>query len=305
MKDKAFISSSDSNYFPLLLEWVKCIRNFKESSDFDICIFNAGMTNEQIEIIKPFVDQVKDIEWPCPIPSGKVRNKEYLKACIARPWIPEIFPEYKTYFWMDADTWVQNWEAIELFIKGSEKNKITLTGQVDRSYPRQIRLKWLLNWPWKVRGFYFSNAKKSFDFNTARQLLPYHVLLAGAFCMRRDAPHWKRWQQLVSQAVLKGKVFTAEQTSLGVLCYIEGFEYEILPGWCHWLCEFKPLWDEKNRKFIEPYLPHKEIGILHLSGFDEMRLNRDVTTEFQTPRGNTVKMNFRYPLYDGEKLKDN
>lgn len=101
------------------------------------------------------------------------------------------------------------------------------------------------------------------------------------------------------KAVQKGKIFTAEQVSLGVLCYIEKYEFEILPGWTHWLCEFKPMIDKKSGLFVEPFLPHENIGILHISGWDEMRLNRAVTTVFKTLEGDNVERSYRYPYYDG------
>lgn len=289
-----FVSSADYKYFPLLREWVESIRSFPQSQNMDICILNAGLTPQQVEELRPLVTSIKDAEWPCPIPAHKIRGREYLKACVARPFLMNYFPGYDLYFWMDADTWVQSWEAVELFLQGGRTKKITLTGQVDRAYPKAIRLKWLWRWPWKVRGFYFSNARRAFGFGTAKELLPYHVLLAGAFCLHRDAPHWKRWQELILQAMRRGKLFTAEQLSLGVLCYREKYPFELLPGWCHWLCEFKPLRDEKNGLFVEPFLPHHPIGILHLSGVDAMRDDRSVTTDFKTLEGNTVKLTYRY-----------
>jgi hypothetical protein len=291
-----FVSSCDNNYYPLLREWIESIRAFPQSRNIDICIMNAGMTAEQLAELRPVVTSLKDAEWPCPIPARKIRGREYLKACVARPFMMNYFPGYDLYFWMDADTWVQNWEAVELFLEGGRRKKIALTGQVDRGYPRQLRVKWLWRWPWKVRGFYFSNARKAFGFRAAKELLPYHVLLAGAFCLHKDAPHWKRWQELVIQAVKRGKVFTAEQLALGVMCYREGYPFELLPGWAHWLCQFKPLWNARTRKFVEPFLPHHEIGILHLSGFDEMRMNRAVTTDFETVDGDKVQMSYRYKV---------
>lgn len=294
-----FVSSADHKYFPLLLEWVHCLRRFPEAKDAHIGIMNAGMTAEQIAKLEPLVDIIITPDWPCPIAPHKVKGKDYLKACVARPWIPQLFPDYDLYFWMDCDVWMQNWHSLSMFLEGGRRKKITLTGQIDRAYPRQIRVKWLGRWPFKVRNFYFSNARQAFGFKTAQQLLPHHVLLAGAFCLYRDAPHWKRWQELVTKAVIKGKVFTAEQTSLGVLCHVEGYEYELLPAYIHWLCEFKPLWDDKTQKFVEPYLPHNEIGILHLSGVDEMRLDRSETLIFQTLDGGKIEKSYRYPFYDG------
>lgn len=296
MSKIAFISGSDANYFPLLLEWAQSVRGFAQSKDIDICIIDAGLTPEQIEQLKPYAVKIHKPDWPCDIPAHKIRGREFLKSCVCRPFIPTYFPGYDYYFWMDADTWIQDWRGVELFLEGAKKNKITLTGQVDRAYPRQARIKWLWRWPWKVRGFYFNNARRAFSFDAAKKLLPYHVLLAGAFCLSKDAPHWERWQQLVVKALKKGKVFTAEQVSLGVLCYLEGYEFEILPAWTHWLCEFKPFWDEKQNAFVEPFLPHNKIGILHLSGWDEMRLDRSLTTDFKTLEGGTVQKSYRFSL---------
>lgn len=301
MNKIAFVSSSDHNYFPLLLEWMHSVRRFPQSKEMDICILNAGLKPEQVALLKADGCIVKDAEWPCDLPAYKIRGREYLKSCICRPFIPDYFPDYDTYFWMDADTWIQKWEAIEMFLKGAAKNKIALTAQSDRAYPRQIRIKWLGRMPFKLRGFYVSNIKKAFGFKIAKKIYPYHVLLAGAFALRKDAPHWKRWQELMLQALQKGKVFTAEQLSLGVLCYLEGYEREVLPAYTHWLCEFKPLWDTEKKLFVEPSLPHEEIGILHISGWDEMRLDRSVTTEFETLDGNTETLSYRYPHFNGEE----
>lgn len=295
-----FVSSSDSRYYPMLREWVHSIRSFPQSKDMDICILDAGLTPEQIEQLTPHVTKILPLDWPFAISPRKIRGREFLKACVARPFIPKILPGYDVYFWMDPDTWVQRWDGVDLFLRGAEKGHIALTGQVDRAYPRQMRVKWLGRWPVKIKGFYFNNVRPAFGFRAAKKIMPYHVLLAGAFTLRADAPHWARWQDLVQKAARRGKVFTAEQTALGVLCYLENFPYEILPAWTHWLCEFKPVWDEDAQKFIEPFLPHEEIGILHLSGFDEMRVFRAEGTDIKTRRGETLHISLRYPPFNGE-----
>ena len=305
MRKITLISGCDANYYPLLREWLHSLRLHHESKDMDINILDAGLAPEQKQELEPLVTSIVAPDWPCNLPVQKTSGKEYLKACVCRPFLPEIFPGYETYFWMDADTWIQSWAGIELFLEGAKRKKITLTGQVDRGYPRGgARIKWFGSMPIKVRGFYFSNALKAFDFKTAKALLPYHVLLAGAFALHKDAPHWQRWQELVVQTIQKSKLFTAEQLSLGVMCYLEGYEFEMLPAWTHWLCEFKPLWDPQKNMFVEPYLPHNEIGVLHISGFDEMRLDRRETTEFKTTDGKTIEYTYRYPYFDGETAEE-
>ncbi|MFN3701827.1 MAG: hypothetical protein ACK4VI_09975 [Alphaproteobacteria bacterium] len=297
----ALVSGCNDAYFPMLKEWIHSVRRFAQSREMDICILDAGLTDAQKRELEPHVAMIVNPDWPCDIPASKIRGREYLKACACRPFIPQMFPGYDMYFWMDADTWVQDWRGIELYLQGARLKRLAITGQVDRGYFRQIRVKWLGGWPYKIRGFYFSNALKAFGFQTAKELLPYHVLNAGSFALHKDAPHWNRWQSLVVQALRKGKVFTAEQLTLGMLTYLEDdYPVEILPAWTQWLCENKPLWDEKRGVFTENFLPHEPISIVHISGYDEMRLDRKVKTELTTITGKPFAGSFRYPHFDGE-----
>jgi len=298
---KTFVSGCDSNYFPILLEWLYSIRSFKQSEDFDICILDAGLKPEQIDILRPLVNAIVNPDWPDKIARHKLKG-EYLKACVCRPFIPKMFPGYETYIWMDADTWLQDWRAIDLYLEGANRGKLAITVQADRCYKKQIRVKWLGALPLKIRGFYYSNALKAFGLKTAKKLLPYQVLNAGAFALAGDAPHWARWQELVVTALKKGKVFTAEQLTLGMLTYLEEHPVEILPAWAQWLCEFTPYWDAENERFVETFLPHEPLGIVHLSGLDAIRLDRSIQTEFQTLQGGTIKKSFRYQGFNGESL---
>jgi len=294
------VSSADSNYYPLLREWLHSIQRYPQSQEMDICILDVGMTKEQLAALKPLVTAIKPADWPKKIPAHKIKGREFFKACVNRPFLKDYFPGYDLYFWMDADTWIQDWHAVEMFLAGGRKMKITVSGQSDRAYPKGMRVKWLHSWPWKVRGFYYTNARKAFGIKTAQQIFPYHVILAGAFCLHADAPHWEKWQELIIKALDKGKVFTAEQLTLGMMVHLEGLPAEILPAYLHWLCEFKPLWNPGQKLFVEPFLPHEPLGILHLSGYDKMRVDRSETTDFETTDGGKVAYTYRYPYFNGE-----
>jgi hypothetical protein len=56
-----------------------------------------------------------------------------------------------------------------------------------------------------------------------------------------------------------------------------------------------------NKRFVEPFLPHKVIGILHLSGVDAMREDRSAGMNFKTMDGEEIFMSYRYPLFDGHE----
>lgn len=284
----------------MLLELIQSVQRLPEATAANFAVLDAGLTPMQVSKLKSMNVRIHAPDWPCKIPAYKIRGRDYLKACVCRPFLRDYFPDFDIYFWIDPDAWAQNWSGIDLFLQGARRKKIALTGQVDRAYPRAMRLKWLWRMPYKLRGFYFTNALKAFGFKTARDLYAYHVLLAGAFALCHDAPHWDVWQKTIRQALKRGKVFTAEQLSLGHMVYLQGLPVEILPAWTHWLAEFKPLYDEESKQFVEPYLPHMPIGLIHVSGYDDMRKNRALTTNFKTLTGSTAHLSFRSPYFNGE-----
>src|SRR5690606_22243849 len=148
-----------------------------------------------------------------------------------RPFIPEMFPGYDLYVWLDADTCVHRWSAIEMLIEAPKKgDRISLTTSGDRAYTTPDRIFWLLNWPIKVKNFYSSNGRKPFGNSYAKAMVAHYVLSAGCFALTADAPHWKRWQDLVIEAATKGKLFPAEQLALGKLVHLEGYRAELLPA---------------------------------------------------------------------------
>lgn len=294
----AFISGCDSNYYDMLREWLDSVRRFPQAQGAGFGIIDGGLTEEQIKALKAEGCIVVTPEWPRALPAHRVRGRNYLKCCVCRPFIPKLFPGFQIYMWMDADTWVQDWRAIELYLEGARRGKLAITSQGDRGYLRQIRVKWLGPLPWKVRTFYYTNALGAFGGKIARRILPYHVLNAGSFALAADAPHWQRWQELILQALKRGKIFTAEQLTLGILTYLEGYPAEILPAWTQWLCENKPHWDKERALFVEPFLPHEPIGIVHVSGYDDMRRNRAVLTDIPCTDGASFQGTLRYPRPD-------
>ena len=52
MRENTIISLADSNYFNLLNELIDSINRFEQSKTVDICIMDAGLTEEQIIILE-------------------------------------------------------------------------------------------------------------------------------------------------------------------------------------------------------------------------------------------------------------
>ena len=171
MKENVIISLADSNYFELLNELVDSIKRFKESNNTAICIMDAGLTDDQKSILARKVDEIKPADWDIEVPEFKIKGREWLKSQVSRAFLPKYFPNYKKYLWIDADAWVNSWEAIELYFKGCENNKLSIATSADRAYGRVLRAEWFFGSFARIKSQNYKHAKSSgFSEKIARQV---------------------------------------------------------------------------------------------------------------------------------------
>ena len=76
MREKAIVTLADSNYFDLLLELIKSIKANEESRNISICVLDAGLSKNQIQILNPLVYSIKKANWDIYVPGYKVLKKE-------------------------------------------------------------------------------------------------------------------------------------------------------------------------------------------------------------------------------------
>jgi hypothetical protein len=297
MKENVIISLADSNYFELLNELIDSIKRFDESKNVAICILDAGLTEDQKLKLSQKVDDIKSAEWDIKVSAFKVKGKEWLKSQVSRAFLPKYFPGYEKYLWIDADAWVNKWEALDLYFKGSNANKLAISTSADRSYGRVLRADWLIGSIAKVKSQNYKHAKSSgFSETVARKIALMPHLNIGVFCLNADAPHWVVWQKNLKQALSSGKIFGSEQVAMNIAIYVDDLEIEILPAYCNWTLIYRLKFDTVNNTLVEPYLPNHEIGIIHLAGktSDVVRFNKNHLSEIKTLEGKIIKKSLRF-----------
>ncbi len=297
MKENTIISLADANYFDLLNELVDSIKRFEKSKEIAICIMDAGLKKDQIEILEKKVDHIKKAEWDIEVSSFKVKGREWLKSQVSRAFLPKYFPGYKKYLWIDADAWVNSWYSIELFLKGCENNKLAIATSADRSYGRVLRAEWFLGSFARIKSQNYKHAKSSgFSEKIAREVALKPHLNIGVFSLEADAPHWDVWQKNLKKALSSGKIWGSEQIAMNITIYSDNLEVEILPAYCNWTLIEAIKFDTKNNKFVEPYLPNHEIGIIHFAGKnnDQIRNNKNFISKIKTLEGDTIDKSLRF-----------
>ena len=282
MKNNVIVSLADANYFELINELVDSIQRFEKSKETAVCVLDAGLTEDQKSILSKKVDEIKSAEWDIKVPSFKVMGKEWLKSQVSRAFLPKYFPGYRKYLWIDADAWVNKWETIELYFKGSDNNKLAISTSADRSYGRVLRAEWLIRSIAVIKSQNYKHAKSSgFSEDIARKVALMPHLNIGVFCLNFDAPHWEAWQKNLKKALSSGKIFGSEQVAMNVTIYVDNLEIEILPAYCNWTLTNRIKFDTEKNSFVEFYLPNHEIGIMHLAGktSDHIRYNKNYLSD--------------------------
>ena len=144
MNSNAIITLADSNYFELLIELINSLNAHDKNKSVSICVLDAGLTEEQNKIIKDKVYSIKKAEWDIEVPNYKTAGKEWLKSQVSRAFLPNYFPEFKKYLWIDCDAWVNDWGSVELYFKACENGKLGITQSVGQGYRILSRVIWLL-----------------------------------------------------------------------------------------------------------------------------------------------------------------
>ena len=127
MKSEVIVTLADSNYFDLLLELISSIRQFEKSKNVAICILDAGLRDDQIQNLRNKVEIIKKANWDIEVPKYKVLGKEWLKSQVSRAFLPDYFPNFKKYLWIDCDAWVNIWDCVDIYFKACENGKIGIT----------------------------------------------------------------------------------------------------------------------------------------------------------------------------------
>ena len=289
MKKNVIVSLADANYFDLLNELIDSIKNFKQSKETAICILDAGLSEQQKNILSKKVDEIKSAEWDIDVPAFKVKGREWLKSQVSRAFLPKYFPNYEKYLWIDCDAWVNNWDSVELYFKACEDGKLGITQTLGPGYKIMSKVNWLFGKIAVIKSQNFKHAIKSkIGINKARKLAFAPHINIGVFSLEKNSPGWSSWQKNLEQTLKSGNIFGSEGLAINMSVYIDELETEFLPLNCNWIASnLLPKFDEIKNIYVEPYLPNHEIGIMHLAAgiWDngkDMRLDKEVKIKIET-----------------------
>lgn len=282
------ITGGDAQYFELMRDCIGSLQATPAGKAMALGVLDCGLTNEQRDWCRArgaiLVVPAWDIDFP-----GRENLKDGYKALTARPFLPRYFPGFDLYLWIDGDCWVQQGDALALFLAAARTGKLAAAPEIHRSM-RHYRHAWT-----EFSTINGAAYEKAFGKEVADRLIRYPLINAGVFALPAGAAHWQGWAELLGEALQRSADMT-DQIALNVLVYDKGYPCEPLPSRCNWpVHHATPAWNAERALFVEPAIPYEPLGILHLTIYTKRLAALDVLEVGGDRAGQVRPRSLRWP----------
>ena len=286
------VSAANDAYMEFLDDMLASIQD--RLHEYDLGILDLGLSEKSLERIRARKEKAKiaDPGWRCP-PADMSKQPSYKKAYYAKPFLPEIFPGYSGYMWIDADVWLQDSSAIEHYVVASQKapGKGAIAFECHPDYqdihhkPRFRVVRKFGIFPVAIRMVgrkVFRLAYDLFGDEVARQygLAPDNN--SGLFFIHADSPAWGAWRGHMSKANHRNFVkrdYFPDQTCLNIALRRNGISFSVMPPIYNWVAGLAlPLLDEDTHTLLDSCAPHQKLYAIHLTGDSGSKIFELATT---------------------------
>ena len=275
------VTAADSRYFALLRDLLLSIADKFELSDVPVAVLDLGMSFEERAWIDARVARCVQPGWDLDFRGRKKAGESY-KAHVARPFLPRHFPGYDIYLWLDADTWLQRGEAVEVLVEAARGGSLAICPEADVGY----------------RALYDGTLQRFLEKTYGRSLGPREGRLlsngpplnSGVFALRGDAPHWEAWRRALAGVLKRIRDPYVEQTALTKAVYGDRLPARFLPATFNWVCSLGlPAVEEERGRLSHPNPPHDPLHVVHQTSTTKWREH-----ELTRIGGGTVTRSLRY-----------
>ena len=249
------ISGCDSHYFHLLRDMLDSVEPHCRERGIDIGILDYGLTADQAKEIAGRVKANLSPIWKLEVPRNAADKRGPIFE--SRLFLPDHFPGYEVYFWIDSDAWLQIPASLDDFITGAVTAGAAVVAEAHPTYRFQPRLAFR-NLKSFVRGYGLRRGLRLFR-------KPH--LNMGIFAIHADAPHWRLWRdRVIAAATRTGAIAPHDQFAFNEIVYEDAVPTAILPPELNWIVDRGvPAWDPDRALLLMPDRS-KPLGIVHLAG---------------------------------------
>lgn len=254
------VTAADKAYFNLLWGLVRSIRDKPEGRDAEVGFIDVGLMPSQRDWMARQGVKIADGRWDFGAAIETDKLPRHLQALTCRAYLPQYFPGFDVYLWLDTDTWVQVWECLEWYLRAAAGGALAITPEVDRTYASLFGL---------AKAHQDARLERwttAFGPEVAEEYYRAPSFNAGVFALAAESPVFDRFRQHLDTALTNGLTMFADQIALNRAAFDLGGAV-LLPAYCNWMCLYsEPRFDDRRGVFVEPAPPFQTLGILHLAG---------------------------------------
>ena len=262
--------ASNEKYAPMLRGLLRSVADAGAFSKADLGVFDLGLSQETLSWLAQYKPAVRTPGWDLPVNPQLQASSDHFRALTVRPFLPDYFPGYDVYLWLDTDTWVQNKLALDWFVGAAAQGSMGLVPYIDRSYPYRE----------DIHIWRHERIKVYFGEEAAQGIYRNAYFNAGIFSLPANAPHWAAWKKYFKQGLEATQgLRLCDQSALNYAIWKDGLAVYPLPAKCNWACHVAmPVFDAKSEKFCDPLIPYEPLFIIHMGG-DSKKARVNSTTK--------------------------
>ncbi|MBU6371747.1 MAG: glycosyl transferase [Alphaproteobacteria bacterium] len=299
MAERVIVTGGDAKYFPLIEDLCESVRAQRDAVAMGLVVIDAGLTSDQCNhLAARYGARVIKVGWEFPEAEARSGGKEYVKMSVVRAFLDRHCPEASLIAWVDADAWIQDFAPLELMFAAAAQNRLAIVSQTSRYSAVSMTVQYVGLGLARVRSILYKNSRNAgLPEAICRQLGDKPTLNSGVFVLAREAPHWDVWRARMGEAIKRGRVFTVDQLSIGLMTYVDGMPVELCPETCNYMGPWKA--SEDGKALVEFYTPYARVGVVHMAGRDEMRADPTLTIPIPTVDGREIHKSLRRAAWRG------
>jgi hypothetical protein len=231
---------------------------------FAVGLLDYGLASATREALARRVTAIVTPPWPFR-PNPRFDTQIQARAFATRPFLPDYFPGYDAYAWIDADSFVQNPRGIAILMAAAAPGLAGLVPTLDRSYSHtQTSRAWVLE-----------RYRMAFSDEIALRLSTVPYIASGVVSASVSSPLWRLWRERFQLALdhWRGDRL-CDQSILNHVAYLENLPHHRLPSLCNWISHLAlPMIDIAKGALVEPSYPRGGLYIV-ANSFNEKHKQR-------------------------------
>lgn len=265
MPSTLVVTGCDVHHFPLAADLLASLTDAGREG-FDVGFVHVGDEELPADIANR-IDRLAQLR-------GDTFHQTYaeglrLSYLAVKARLPELFPGYDLYVWLDGDTWVQNRVGLDQVIHCARLADFSAHPETDPNYHRFTVVSERLA---KFYPALFGESETSWQVRMPQ-------FNSGVFGARASSPLWRLWGAELerTRAIVDATpgLYHTDQAPLHHLIVTSKLNPYPLRAVNNWLVHAAlPAVDFKRKRLTAPTFPNEEINILHLTWVTKDRVYR-------------------------------